>query len=337
MANHQDQQDGLFSIMWDLWRSSLPQVVNRSELWFFCGINLATWGAFQLEYGWLQRSTEGVNFDIGSKISVDWVDLKMLTMISTILLAFYVHQCFERYQLIRSLTTHMLSSTHDVAFQARLFLKPTAAKLCSRWVALTALLTLTEGPSIRAWRKLVAHGFVKRYEAEPLRRMGPARRWLLLQQVTQLLAKEVNEHAFGQMLGRILAMKDRQQEILEMKKLSSLPFKYHHLLTVVIMVNLLLLSYGSALTSSCLGPPVFFMVVTFFFGMMEVAVQLRDPLVEESRLQVPKLIEDFLLSMHALIYYEHDGPSEKWQSDLKEEQSQPCEFLVPPDFPLGGA
>ncbi len=47
------------------------------------------------------------------------------------------------------------------------------------------------GPSIRAWRKLVAHGFVKRYEAEPLRRMGPARRWLLLQQVTQLLAKEV--------------------------------------------------------------------------------------------------------------------------------------------------
>ena len=40
----QDQPDGLFSIMWDLWRSSLPQVVNRSELWFFCGINLATWG-----------------------------------------------------------------------------------------------------------------------------------------------------------------------------------------------------------------------------------------------------------------------------------------------------
>ena len=151
------------------------------------------------------------------------------------------------------------------------------------------------------------------------------------------LLLKVNEHAFGQMLGRILAMKDRQQdthpacqfhrcwllewvithpetniwteqtigwflcrcffpfpsccyfhvtfpavslktstprtrptqEILEMKKLW-LPFKYHHLLTVVIMVNLLLLSYGSALTSSCLGPPVFFMVVTFFFGMMEV-------------------------------------------------------------------
>ncbi len=41
--------------------------------------------AFQLEYGWLQRSTQGVNFDIGSKISVDWVDLKMLTMISALI------------------------------------------------------------------------------------------------------------------------------------------------------------------------------------------------------------------------------------------------------------
>lgn len=36
--------EGLFPIIWDLWRSSLPQVLSRSELWFFCGINLATWG-----------------------------------------------------------------------------------------------------------------------------------------------------------------------------------------------------------------------------------------------------------------------------------------------------
>ena len=46
------------------------------------------------------------------------------------------------------------------------------------------------GPSIRAWRKLVARGFVKRAEVEPLRRMGPARRWLLLQKVAHLVATE---------------------------------------------------------------------------------------------------------------------------------------------------
>ena len=50
------------------------------------------------------------------------------------------------------------------------------------------------GPSIRAWRKLVARGFVKRAEVEPLRRMGPARRWLLLQKVTHLVATEARNH-----------------------------------------------------------------------------------------------------------------------------------------------
>eukprot|EP00435_Cladocopium_sp_Y103_P038952 s1141_g10.t1 len=260
--------EGLFPIIWDLWRSSLPQVLSRSELWFFCGINLATWGAFQVEHASL-RSNQGVNFDLGSNISVDWVDLKMLTMISTTLLAFYVHQCFGRYQLICTLTTRMLSSAHDVAFQARLFLSP----------------------SIRAWRKLVARGFVKRYEVEPLRRMGPARRWLLLQKVTHLVATEVSDKVLGEMMGRVLAMKDYQQEILETRNLW-LPFRYHHLLTVVIMVNLLLLSYGSALSTSCLAPPVFFLITIFFFGMMEVSVQLWNPLAEESRLQVPKLTEE---------------------------------------------
>lgn len=87
--------------------------------------------AFQVEHGSVRSNQQGVNFDLGSNISVDWVDLKMLTMISssvameqsrgpsvtansgawsirvrswpwptacpgTTLLAFYVHQCFGR-------------------------------------------------------------------------------------------------------------------------------------------------------------------------------------------------------------------------------------------------
>ena len=37
------------------------------------------------------------------------------------------------------------------------------------------------------------------------------------------------------------------------------------------MVNLSLLSYGSALSTTCLAPPIFFLVAIFFFGMMEVS------------------------------------------------------------------
>ena len=37
-------QLGLFPVVLDLWRSSLPQVVSRGELWFFCGLHLIAWG-----------------------------------------------------------------------------------------------------------------------------------------------------------------------------------------------------------------------------------------------------------------------------------------------------
>ncbi|CAK9040421.1 unnamed protein product [Durusdinium trenchii] len=330
MDSNKDDVDveGLFPVVLDLWSSSLPRVFQRSELRFFCGIHLATWGAFQ--EGWFQQKREadrGIDFDLGSILSVDWVDLKMLTMISTVLLSFYVHQCFRRYQLICTLTMRMFSSVHDIAFQARLFLDTKKSRLCSRWVTLAALLSLATGPSTRAWRKLLAHGLVRRVEVEPLRRMGEARGWLLLQETVELLHQEVSGKVLSEMISRILAFRDCQQEILETKRLS-LPFTYHHLLTVVIMVNLSLLSYGSALSTTCLAPPIFFLVAIFFFGMMEVSVQLWDPLSDESSLPVQRLTQEFLWSMHALIYYEHDGPDEKWQSDLREESSAPCAFLL---------
>lgn len=66
--------EGLFPIIWDLWRSSLPQVLSRSELWFFCGINLATWGAFQVEHGSVRSNQQGVNFDWGqTSASTGWI------------------------------------------------------------------------------------------------------------------------------------------------------------------------------------------------------------------------------------------------------------------------
>ena len=40
--------------------------------------------AFQVEHGSVRSNQQGVNFDLGSNISVDWVDLKMLTMISSL-------------------------------------------------------------------------------------------------------------------------------------------------------------------------------------------------------------------------------------------------------------
>lgn len=78
------------------------------------------------------------------------------------------------------------------------------------------------------------------------------------------------------MMGRILSMKEHQQELLSTARMS-LPFNYNHLLTVVVMVTLLLLSYGAALTSSALAPGVFILTAFLFLGIMEAAHSLWDP------------------------------------------------------------
>lgn len=48
-----------------------------------------TWGAYQS--GWFQQASY-----VASAISVDWIDLKILTLLSIFFLAFHVNQCFQR-------------------------------------------------------------------------------------------------------------------------------------------------------------------------------------------------------------------------------------------------
>ena len=111
------------------------------------------------------------------------------------------------------LTMRMLASVHSIALEARLFLDPKGCQLCSRWLSLAALLTVTRGdPSLRAWRKLVALGLLRRTEAEPLRRMGAARSLFLLQQVAEFCASQVSSGELTEMLHRILVFKDFQQD-----------------------------------------------------------------------------------------------------------------------------
>lgn len=53
------------------------------------GVHLMTWGAYQS--GWFH-----VQSYVASAVSVDWIDLKILTVLSIFFLAFHVNQCFQR-------------------------------------------------------------------------------------------------------------------------------------------------------------------------------------------------------------------------------------------------
>jgi hypothetical protein len=64
------------------------------EFWFMLGVHLMTWGAYQS--GWFQQPSY-----VASAISVDWIDLKILTLLSIFFLAFHVNQCFQRQKKSR--------------------------------------------------------------------------------------------------------------------------------------------------------------------------------------------------------------------------------------------
>ena len=64
------------------------------EFWVMLGVHLMTWGAYQS--GWFQQPSY-----VASAFSVDWIDLKILTLLSIFFLAFHVNQCFQRQKETR--------------------------------------------------------------------------------------------------------------------------------------------------------------------------------------------------------------------------------------------
>lgn len=55
------------------------------------------------------------------------------------------------------------------------------------------------------------------------------------------------------------------------------PFQHFHLLNCMVVINLMLWSYGMGASTSIFGPLVYFFATLIFMGMLEVATQLADP------------------------------------------------------------
>ena len=121
--------------------SIIPQVLQRAEFWFMLGIHLMTWGGYQS--GWFRLE----NY-VASAVSVDWIDLKMLTVMTTFFLAFYVNQSFQRYEQSCHHLHRLFASVYDFAGEARLLFREkgaaTAVRLSSRWLASCSLLCVEE-------------------------------------------------------------------------------------------------------------------------------------------------------------------------------------------------
>ena len=268
-----DPKAGLLHTAYELSGSSVPHLLARQEFWFFFGLHLAAWGAYQ--QGWLHTDNYVV-----SNIDVDWVDLRMLTIITSFFLTFSTNQCLATYQQTCVVIKRMFSSVHDFAFHSRLHLRGDRPydRLACRWMALATVLAAIglqdREVSSRDWTKLKSLGLVRQEDVELLRGMNSQQRFLAILHTTgEIVQKGMqaagvhNDLVVKDAVERLLQFKEYHQELQHLHHFG-IPFRYHHLITVMVCINLLLLAYGMALTTSFLAPCMFILVELTLMGMM---------------------------------------------------------------------
>jgi len=302
--------------------SIVPHVILRTEFWFMLGVHLMTWGAYQS--GWFH-----VENYVAAAISVDWIDLKILTVLSIFFLAFHVNQCFQQYLQIYNCLKRLLASVHDFAGYARLFFDGQLSAyqhLSSRWLTSCTLLAIEELQHGKVedeiWRKYVDQSLVRRSEVEFLRSLPLRPRLLAMSHMTAELSKsQLKDEEFLEVLKSILHYKECHQELLDLTMMK-VPFQYKHLLSITVFLNLLFLAYGMALSESTMAPGIFIVMDLVLLGMLDVAEQLWNPFRSKSlEFTLDQWKEDFRDGLRTILNYQHAGANEQWKHELQEEYS----------------
>lgn len=336
-----DPKDGLLATLLQTSKSALPNVLARSEFWLFLGLHLMSWGAYQS--GLLKLSLG--DYFVDSALGVDWVDLKMLTILSTFLVAFYINQCLARYQQMYMLCKKMTGTVLDFAYQARLFLRDDPKKpydrLGCRFIGAATVICFTElrmGHGVPfsddQWQRLVDVGLVKRGEADYLRNIPGAQRMLILLN----MAGEVVKSAMTKQSGRDVIVVEAVNELVlfhqyyvQLTDMAALvvPFQYYYMLIATIAGTLALLAYGMAVTGSILSPCIFIVIECTLLGMMEFAAQVWDPFGKDIvDFPINKWVAECLDGLSAIMEYEHDGIKECWRKELQKEKIDRTRFVL---------
>ena len=261
-----DSKSGLFLAACNLSGSQVPRLLARSEFWFLLGLHLSIWAACQRD--WVS-------------INVDSQDLIMMTVITSFLLTFSTNHCLARYEQACMTVKRMFSAVHDFACQSRLFMGKDRPydRLACRWMALASVLSVIElqgsEVSSKQWVQLRSLGLARQEDVELLRRLNSQQRFLTIFHIIGEIAQDGlrassmdRDVVMKSVVRHVLQFKDCHQDLQDMLQVT-MPFRYQHLLTVMVFMNLLFLAYGMALSYSVLAPCIFILVELTLMGMLD--------------------------------------------------------------------
>jgi len=287
----------------------VPSVLKRFEFWLLFAFHLMV--NFAYRHGWLHGAD-----DKRTMLFIEWNEMKVIGAITTFFEVFYTNQCFSRYLKLHTLTRTLLGTLYDYAFELRLHLikdNPNHLRLACRCFLASILLFFYEmnsQVSESEWRELKRLGLLRDDEKQFLLSMDKHQRSHVMMQWSAEATKDTKMPAnvMKSSVDKLLKARLLQQQVVDTINMP-IPFQYFHLLRLMVVMNLLMWSYGMGITDSIFSPCVYFLAAFIFMGMMELAAQLSDPFGDdEVDFPVSDWLAEFLHNMAVICEFKSIGP-----------------------------
>mmetsp|Transcript_46599 Transcript_46599/g.120646 ORF Transcript_46599/g.120646 Transcript_46599/m.120646 type:complete len:386 (-) Transcript_46599:96-1253(-) len=319
---------GILSTSFRTVNTVVPNVLRRSEFWFFLLIHIAVCVLYRLGY----IAAEGTHLDSDSVLYISNDNMRIITTLTTFFQVFYSHECYTRYQELFMLTRQLLVQLHRFTFLQRVHLhKPELRqhiRLALRFVLASVMMffyEVNDQVSDEEWDELVSQGLIMEDEKEFLKQFGTKEKHLILLHwsgdVTRLGFSSSGAPAnnLKEMLDCHLNVLTLQQQLIDTLNLP-VPFQYFHLLNMMIAVNLFMWAYSMGCSNSASAPVIFFFAELIFIGLLELSMELSDPFGEdEVDFPVNQWVTHFVKSALVLCEYDYTQPARKWEDTLKRE------------------
>lgn len=300
-----DMSKGVITVAVSLRGSVIPLVLLRPEFWFllFCnfGLTVAFERGLLVEHLYIKNALPGQL-------------CKCLTGLMTFFLVFYTNNCFARYFKLYAYTRDMLGEIYAFVSEAKLRI-------------------MDRNHQRRAVRYLMGGVFAFFYEAmdgelgeEQLDRLK--KRGLLTRADVEFLLNFPTENKsfvilhwslevalFGLGKGRenflkmfqdkVYKVRRTQQDVVDTLKLP-LPFQYFHFLTMLLVANLLVMSYTIALFQSYFATVMYLFAMIIFMGIREMATAMADPFGDdEVDFPVNDWLQEMFTTAHVILEYDY--------------------------------
>lgn len=320
-------------------RGVVAQVIKRLEFWLFLLVHIGVSYAWRAGYvqNWAEMSM--------SFLHAPWHEAGVVTLITVLSELAYLGRCYDIHVRVHDLTRQMVGALTDFAFRARICMQaaghPQDQVACRFLIVSMTLFLLEVRGFTRGETRVAEPGETwvtsddwTRFQEKKLLRADEVAflRNLTFQQRSHFLLREAgrltNEglakarappEAAEDFAGTLLSFRQRQEQALEAARLS-VPFAYFHLLSLMVMMNMLFWAFALGMTMSYFSHMFYVLSLVLSLAILELAAGLARPF-GDSRENIPaaEWVEEAIENVNALLDYKYAGASGNWKLKLEKE------------------